>query len=139
MLLDRKEEVQAAIMRLADAPEIATIRVYDKHGFIVMSAVKKEIGQRIELDSETCRSCHPDEAAKIAPCSNAGRWPASAADARCSAICRSSATSRAAPTAACHAHPTTERVLGVLDLEMSMAPLDGGHRGGAEAVPLGRP
>ena len=27
-------------------------------------------------------------------------------------------------TAACHAHPAEQRVLGVLDLEMSMAPLD---------------
>jgi len=38
MLLNRKEEVQATIQRLAEGPAIAAIRVYDKEGFIVMSA-----------------------------------------------------------------------------------------------------
>ena len=38
MLLNRKEEVQATIERLAQGPEIAAIRVYDKEGAIVMSA-----------------------------------------------------------------------------------------------------
>ena len=36
-------------------------------------------------------------------------------------------------TAACHAHPADKRVLGVLDVEMSMAPLDA-----AIARPSGR-
>ena len=59
MLLNRKEEVQATIDRLAEGPEIAAIRVYDKEGTIMMSAQREEIGHRIGLDSETCLSCHP--------------------------------------------------------------------------------
>jgi two-component system NtrC family sensor kinase len=124
MLLDRKEEVQAAIMRLAEAPEIATIRVYDKNGFIVMSAVKKEIGRRIELDSETCRSCHPDEAARdraVLERRTLARVGAGREVLRHLSIIGNEPS---CATAACHAHPTTERVLGVLDVEMSMAPLD---------------
>ena len=37
MLLNRKEEVQATIQRLAEGPEIAAIRIYDKRGSIAMS------------------------------------------------------------------------------------------------------
>ena len=123
MLLNRKEEVQATIQRLAEEPEIAAIRIYDKQGTIAMSARKGEIGERIALDSQTCRSCHrqgirrgaavlerislervdvePDILRHLSVIEN---------EPRCS-------------TAACHAHAADERVLGVLDLEMSMAPL----------------
>jgi uncharacterized membrane protein affecting hemolysin expression len=52
MLLNRKDEVQATIQRLAAEPEIAAVRVYDKQGTIVMSAQKEEIGRWIEIDSE---------------------------------------------------------------------------------------
>src|SRR5208283_4742802 len=38
MLTNRKEDVQATIARLADTPDIAVIRIYDKTGRIVMSA-----------------------------------------------------------------------------------------------------
>jgi len=124
MLLNRKEDVQSIIKRLAEGPEIATIRVYDKRGFVVMSAQESEIGQRIPLDSETCRSCHPEETARDAAVLER-RTLAQVGDGRevfrqLSVI----ANEPSCATAACHAHPTGQRVLGVLDLEMSMAPLD---------------
>ena len=46
MLLNRKDEVQSMIERLAQGPDIAAIRVYDKDGVVVMSAKRPEIGQR---------------------------------------------------------------------------------------------
>ena len=39
-------------------------------------------------------------------------------------------------TAACHAHPAERRVLGVLDVEMSMAPSRRSHSYGAKAASL---
>ena len=124
MLLDRKEEVQATISRLAQGPEIAAIRVYDKNGFIAMSAVEKEIGRRIALDSETCRSCHPDETerdAAVLERSTLARIGVGREVLRHLSVI---ANEPSCATAACHAHPASQRVLGVLDVEMSMAPLD---------------
>ena len=60
MLLNRLDEVQATIEHLANGPDVAAIRVYDKEGVIVLSAHTEEIGQRIDLGSETCRSCHEE-------------------------------------------------------------------------------
>jgi len=124
MLRNRKEEVQAIIQRLAQGPEIAAIRVYDKEGTIMMSAHKEEIGQRIEPDSDTCLSCHEPAGAKdvavLEPeaLARVGGGPE---------VLRHLSVIENEPgcsTAACHAHPADQRVLGVLDLEMSMAPLD---------------
>lgn len=128
MLLNRLGEVQATIERLAQAPEVAAIRVYDKQGLIVLSARQTEHGQRIALDSDTCQSCH--------------RHGVTRDDA---VLERSSLTqSREGPevlrrlivienepacaAAECHSHPADRRVLGVLDLEMSMAPVEAAIR-----------
>jgi two-component system NtrC family sensor kinase len=124
MLLNRKDDVQATIERLAEGPEIAAIRVYDKRGAIVMSAHKEEVGHRIEIDSDTCRSCHGEEPTKDAAVlersglARVGNGPE--VQRHLSVILNEPACA----TAACHAHPSDQRVLGVLDLEMSMAPLD---------------
>ena len=124
MLLNRKEEVQATIERLAEAPEIAAIRIYDNLGTIAMSAHKEEIGRPIPLDSETCRSCHQDgrtrDAAVLEHASPA-RVDVGADVVRHLSVIENEP---ACATALCHAHPADQRVLGVLDLEMSMAPLE---------------
>jgi two-component system NtrC family sensor kinase len=124
MLLNRKEEVQATIERLAEAPEIAAIRIYDNMGTIAMSAHKEEIGRPIPLDSETCRSCHQDgrtrDAAVLEHASPARVDVGTDVVRHLSVI----ENEPACATALCHAHPADQRVLGVLDLEMSMAPLE---------------
>ncbi len=128
MLLNRLGEVQATIERLANAPEVAAIRVYDKQGLIVLSARQSEHGQRIALDSDTCQSCHGHGVTR-----------------NDAVLERSSLTqSREGPqvlrrliviendpmcaAAECHYHPADRRVLGVLDVEMSMAPVEAAIR-----------
>ena len=54
MLLNRLDEVQATIERLAEGPEVAAIRVYDKKGEVVLSSDTSEIGVHIPVDSEPC-------------------------------------------------------------------------------------
>jgi two-component system NtrC family sensor kinase len=123
MLLNRKEEVQAMIQRLAEAPDIAAIRIYDKHGTIAMSARKEEIGARIALDSQTCRSCHRNgirRGAAVLERINLERVDVQPDILRHLSVIQNEPS---CSTAACHAHASDERALGVLDLEMSMAPL----------------
>ncbi len=125
MLLNRKEEVQAMIQRLASAPEVAALRVYDKEGAIVMSARREEMGRRVALGSETCQSCHTEDRRTRDTAVLEQRALARTGDGgevlrHLSVIENEPACS----TAACHAHPADQRVLGVLDLEMSMAPLE---------------
>lgn len=124
MLLNRKIDVLAMLAQLAEGPEIAAIRVYDQEGRIVMSAREEEIGNRIARDSDTCLSCHPRSdpqefvGLKRRHVANVGHEPQ---------VLRHLSVienSPACATAACHAHPADQRVLGILDLEMSMAPLD---------------
>lgn len=124
MLLNLKEEVQSTIERLGEGPELSTIRVYNLKGKTMMSAHNEEIGNRIEVDSEICSSCH---------CAN-GAGATTALDKRSLAridnreeVLRNLSVIKNEPScssAACHAHSAEQKVLGILEVEMSMAPLE---------------
>lgn len=124
MLLNLKEDVQSTIERLAEGPELVAIRVYDHEGAIVMSAHTEEIGRRIGLDSDTCRSCHDGESTRdtaVLERSEFARVDDGPEVLRHLSVIENEAT---CSSAACHAHPADQRVLGILDVEMSMAPLE---------------
>jgi len=128
MLLNRKPEVQATIDRLAAGPEIAAIRVYDKKGAIMMSAQPEEVGRQIGLASVTCTSCHPrgqTKGAAVLERKSLERVHDELEVLRHLSVIQNEPS---CSTAACHAHPAEQRVLGVLDLEMSMAPLEAAIR-----------
>ncbi len=111
MLVNRKDDVQATISRLAETPDIAAIRIYDKTGRIVMSARREEVGQRIAADMEISRAWGQDDRTTKA----AGLQPGRDVSAiRSEPGCEASG---------CHPHTADQEVLGVLDLEMSTAPM----------------
>jgi two-component system, NtrC family, sensor kinase len=124
MLSNRKEDVQATIARLAETPDIAAIRVYDKTGRIVMSARPAEIGTQVMSDTETCQACHQDDrnitrTATYQPGKRAHEELLPDVVRHLSAIENGPGCS----ASSCHAHPADKTVLGVLDLEMSTAPM----------------
>jgi two-component system NtrC family sensor kinase len=124
MLLNKLDEVQATIERLAEQPELAAIRVYDKEGAIVLSADPRENGQMIDLASDTCRSCHGEEHVTddaVMERSSLARAPQGAEVLRHLTVIENEP---ACAVGACHPAPAEQRILGVLDVEMSMAPLD---------------
>ena len=123
MLTNRKDDVQATISRLAETPDIAAVRIYDKTGRIVMSARAEEIGQRIVADTETCRACHQDDRTIKAAILQPGKRAHE--DLRLDVLRHLSAieTEPGCVASNCHAHTADQKVLGVLDLEMSMAPM----------------
>jgi two-component system NtrC family sensor kinase len=123
MLLNQLDEVQALLERMAEGPDVDAIRVYDKRGTIVLSARPGEIGSGATLEETPCLGCH-------------GRGDVTDAAVESSSILRKPNGERAlrhllvlpneptCATAACHAHPPEQTVLGVLDVEMSLAPVD---------------
>ncbi len=125
MLLNRLDEVQRRLERIANAPEIASIRVYDKQGRIVLSAHPEEIGTPIPAESPVCTSCHDagPPPHKVPPADHRIRTDDVAEHdhlQRLTVIENEPACTQAP----CHYHPPDRRALGVLAVEMSMAPFD---------------
>jgi len=121
MLLNRKDQVQSTIERLAEGPEVRAIRIYDTGGWVALSARPAEMGAPVSMTDEPCSICHgqagrPPDFATVS-------MPRTAADGKAPPVLRHlSAISNEAACTASGCHPGAEErpVLGVLDVEMSM-------------------
>ena len=121
MLLNRLDEVQATIERLAEGTDVAAIRVYDKRGAIVLSSRPREIGRRVLVDAAPCTRCHAGGNSRGAGLEAADVTRAGGEDVvRQLSVIKNE---RGCAAQGCHAHAANESVLGVLDVQMSMRPL----------------
>lgn len=124
MLLNRLDEVQNTIQRLAETPDLAAIRVYDKEGDIVMSARRGEIGARISLETEPCLSCHSAGAPMSMARLEEIHLPLFAGGGGAMRHLTVIENAPGCVASACHQPVAEKPVLGVLDVEMSMAPIE---------------
>ena len=125
MMLNRKEDVHQTIRLIAQTPGVAGIRIYDKSGAIIFSANEGEIGQQVDMQAEACVICH-DKAEPLRSLSteNRMRMFKTAGGERVLGVIDPIQNEPGCSSAACHAHPPSKSVLGVLDVKMSMAALD---------------
>jgi two-component system NtrC family sensor kinase len=123
MLLNRFDDVQTMIERLVEQGDVVTIRVCDKKGVIILSAKREEIGTAIPIDSDTCLSCHGDKETKDLALLEQSVITQSAQGPDVLRHLSVIENEPACSVAACHFHPADQRVLGVLDVGLSMAPL----------------
>lgn len=123
MLLNRLEEVQTTIERLAEGPEVAAIRVYDRTGTVVLSSDRAEIGVTLPLQSAPCAQCHNGLTPNApVPHEAVGRTPVNGHEVlRHLSVLENEMECSAT---GCHRSPSQESVLGVLDVEMSMVPVE---------------
>lgn len=122
MLLNRLDEVQATIERLSEGSEIAAIRVYDKVGTVVLSSAPGEIGRQVPLDITPCQSCHSGtlKTGALMEASELIRADAQEVLRQLSVI----ENEPGCTVAGCHDRDAGKPVLGVLEVEMSMVPLE---------------
>jgi len=123
MLLNQLDEVQALLERMAEGPEVYAIRVYDKRGTIVLSAHPDEIGSHATLEETPCLGCHGSGDVTGAAVENSSLLHRTNGE-RALRHLLVLPNERTCSTAACHAHPPERTVLGVLDVEMSLTPVD---------------
>jgi two-component system NtrC family sensor kinase len=125
MLLDQRDMVQNTLETIGRQSGLDQLRVMSKEGRVVFAPDRARIGERVDLRSETCGACH------------AGRDPGSglpterwvrefrdAAGVRRLGVISPILNGDSCSTAACHAHPADQQVLGVLELNVSLADVD---------------
>ncbi len=127
MLLNRLDDVQATIERLAEGPDLAAIRVYDKEGAVALSSNHAELGLRVPLTSSPCAACHEPGGGVPGVLEISQLTRLDGPEKEGESVLRhlqviKNEASCAAP--GCHATPAEESVLGVLDVEISTAPLE---------------
>ena len=125
MLLNRKEDVHNIIRTIAREPGVESVRIYDKQGSIIFSADSTEIGSQVDLRAEACITCHAQEAPlRSVPVNSRTRIFERPRAGRVLGLINPIENTPECYNAACHAHPSDQSILGVLDVTMSMAASD---------------
>lgn len=126
MLLNRNEEVHQIIHTVARTPGVVGVRIYGPQGVVMYSGEPREIGRRADIHAEACGACHqgggsPRESLTRRELVRVYRGPDGH---RVLGLINPIENSPACANGPCHAHPPDQKILGVLDVTMSLAEED---------------
>jgi len=123
MLANRPEQVHRLLEVIGEQEGIERIRIFDPSGRVRISTHPAEIGlARSEVES--CRSCHdvPPDAGQLSCCERSSILRTD--QGRSLGVIAPILNEPDCWTAACHAHPKSQEVLGVLDVQLSLGAVD---------------
>ena len=126
MLANHKEETLEVISNLVKDNSIEKIRVYNKQGTIVVSSDSTELNKTVDMKNESCYMCHTSEGEIIQePSTNERkRIFKSRQDFRLMGFVTTIRNEKSCYTAGCHAHGRDDKILGTLDIIMSLEKTD---------------
>ncbi len=124
MLRGRKDEAYAVMDEVGRVEDVHSVRLFNKEGLVTFSTDRTEVGTLVSMGSQSCAQCH------------AGDRPAARLDlperARIDRLESERVLGLITPVyneascggAGCHASVDTQRVLGVVDVQVSLAKVD---------------
>ena len=125
MLRDERRHTYELMRLIGAEPGVQGVRIYNKQGTIRFSNDAAEIGTTVNLQAEACYGCHgAAEPLAAVPTSERSRIYRNAEGDRVLGMINAIRNEESCWTAQCHAHSADQSILGVLDVQMSMAGLD---------------
>ncbi len=119
MLLDSKEFIQNDINNISRQGEIKSIRVINKRGEIIYSNDPDEIQNLIDINSPACWKCHRHETPPATMTLKERTRVKTVNGKKFMGIMTPIPNSKGCAPGPCHVHSTDEKILGLLDLEIS--------------------
>jgi two-component system NtrC family sensor kinase len=125
MLVNRKENAYRIMETIAEQEGIEKVRIYGSEGAILFSTDKDERGTMVDKKAEACYACHAKDTPieKLATPSRNRIFP-SGKGYRILGMINPMYNDPDCSSAACHSHPASQKVLGVIDITMSLAEVD---------------
>jgi histidine kinase len=125
MLKNQRESLHKIIEAIGAQPGVENIRVFNKDGAIMFASQKEDIGNYVDLQAEACYACHRrDQPLERLSMSDRNRTYLSPANYRVLGVINPIYNESSCWQAACHYHPEKQKVLGVLDIGLSLESLD---------------
>jgi two-component system NtrC family sensor kinase len=126
MMLNQRDRIQQTINSIGTQPQIRDVRIINKIGEIIYSSDSTNINKMVDKRAESCYACHAEDKPleqisitertrifRVHPDSN-----------RVIGIISPIYNEKSCWQADCHAHPQNQKVLGVLDVSISLAEVD---------------
>ncbi|HEX7892630.1 MAG TPA: ATP-binding protein [Terriglobales bacterium] len=125
MLHNNREGLYHVMKTIGEEPGVVKLRIFDREGQITYSTDASEINHVVDKSEEACYHCHT-QSQPLVHLNRPDRFRIykSASGERVLGIINPIENQPACSNAACHAHPAEQRILGVLDTDMSLARAD---------------
>ncbi len=124
MLRNDREGLYHAIRTTADEPGMVKVRILDQEGRVSYSTDSAEVSHVLDKTAEACYGCHT-QSQPLARLNRPDRFRIyRASGQRVLGIITPIENQPSCSNAACHAHPSDQQVLGVLDTNISLAKAD---------------
>jgi two-component system NtrC family sensor kinase len=126
MLENRSDQTHNIINTIAQEPGLREIRIFNKEGRIMFSSQKEFIGEMVDQNAEACYGCHtanePLERLSMEDRMRIYSLPKDSS--RTLGIINPIYNESSCSEADCHVHPAEQKVLGVLDVKLSLKDVD---------------
>jgi two-component system NtrC family sensor kinase len=125
MLRNDREGLYHSIQTMADEPGMVKIRVFDQEGRITYTTDSAELDHVVDKRAEACYACHA-QSQPLARLNRPDRFRIyrNATGNRVLGIITPIENQPSCSNAACHAHPADQKILGVLDTNLSLQRAD---------------
>jgi two-component system NtrC family sensor kinase len=122
--MDDREGVHRMIENIGNQPGVELVRIFNKEGKIMFSTNKGEMNNYVDKKAEACYICHAAESPleRLSTLERSRIFPGK--NHRILAVITPIYNEPDCYNASCHAHPREQRVLGVLDIGMSLVDVD---------------
>jgi len=125
MLLNRRDDAYEIMRTIGNEPGMVGIRIYNDKGVVTFSTDTAEIGNRVNMQAEACYMCHAEnKPLEEVPAKSRHRVFRTPGGPRVIGLINPIKNEPSCSSAGCHAHPASKKVLGVLDVRMSLAQVD---------------
>jgi len=123
MMEKNRADIQWTVSQLGAEPGMESIRIFNDRGEIRFSSRVDEIGTAVPRDADACRVCHGvDDPPTDLPVGDQARIYTRVAQERILGILNPILNEPGCTSAGCHR--PSQKVLGVLDVQLSLAPVD---------------
>ncbi len=124
MMRNDRNALYEMMSTMADEPGMRRIRIINPEGRISFSTDPNEVNAYVDKSAEACYGCHA-QAQPLTRLNRPDRFRIYNADSgRVLGIITPIENEPTCSNAACHAHPATQQILGVLDTNLSLARAD---------------
>jgi two-component system NtrC family sensor kinase len=125
MLVNRNEDVQYVVQLVAGSPGVEALNIYNKQGVVAFSHDPSKVGQQVDLQAEACVVCHDKTAPlKAVNTEKRTRIYRNSAGRRVFGVIEPIENEPRCARSGCHAPVTEQSILGIMDVQMSLEPLD---------------
>lgn len=118
--------IQQTVEAISSAEGVIKIRIFNNKGKIIHSSLKEEIGTLVDKTSPMCKACHSNPDRPSDTLLSKEKWTITKGQEgiRILNIVEPIYNEPACYTSACHVHPKEQKVLGIIESDLSLALLD---------------